>query len=105
MAFHQYNKPQYNVPQYNSDAFTWIKRLSESVGSSDGLIDNPYKVLADTVSLADAKTLEAMRSFTELMLMTDFVSNSILDKGMAERIRINDWLQIKRLTNSPNWSN
>jgi hypothetical protein len=105
MAYHQYNKTQYNASQYNSDANTWIQRLTESIASSDATIGGPSKVLADTIGIASAEVVMTSRAFTDGVLFVDTVTKSISNKGLMEYVRVNDWLQIKRNTDSPNWSN
>lgn len=107
MAFHQYNKQQYNIAQYNADTTFWVKACTESVASADARIDSPNKLLAETVTNTDARTMLATRAFADFLFLVDVVTKSILNKGLVETIRVNDWLQIERKSqnNSNGWGN
>lgn len=107
MAFHQYNKTQYNASQYNADAFMWVSRPSESIAPADARIDTPMKVLADSISSADARIMSAVRTCAEFTFLADTLTKSVLNKGISETLRINDWLEIERKDqgNGNGWSN
>lgn len=106
MALHQYNKFQYNTAQYNADAIFYVKSWSESIASADARIDSPTKVLTEAISSADARVYNMTRAFSEFLFLTDVVTKSVLNKGLAEGIRVNDWLEIERKNqnNSNGWS-
>lgn len=106
MAFHQYNKFQYNTAQYNADAIFWVRACAETVASSDARIDTPSKVLAETVTNTDARVMVLFRTLIEFIFLTDTITKSILNKGLAETIRVNDWLEIERKNqnNGNGWS-
>lgn len=106
MAFHQYNKFRYNTAQYNADAIFWVQACAESVASSDARIDSPTKVLVETITNTDARVMALTRAIVEFIFLADTVTKSILNKGLAERIRVNDWLEIERKSrnNGNGWS-
>jgi len=106
MAFHQYNKFKYNTAQYNADAIFYVQACAETVSSSDAHIDTPTKVLAETITDTDARVMMLARTLVEFMFLADTITKSILNKGMAETVRVNDWLEIERNNrhNGNGWS-
>lgn len=107
MAFHQYNTFLYNVSQYNADAYIWLARLSDSVGSADALLPNSLlKALAESLTPTEAtKVLDMSKPLTDFILATDAISKSLSNKGLSDTVRLNDWCEIERKTDSSTWGN
>lgn len=107
MAFHQYNKFKYNTAQYNADAVFWTQACAESITSADGRVDNPLKLLAESITNTDARLMVTTRAFADFLFLIDVVTKAVLNKSFTEAIRVNDWLEIERKNqnNGNGWSN
>jgi len=84
----QFNTQQFNTSLFNDEELIGnllVILLFESISSTDDQVNVPNKVLTETI------------------ILNDDLHGRISIKGLADVIRLADWLTIKRDTNQNRW--
>lgn len=76
----------------------------ETITSSDTLVSTVYKVLLETITLTDTRTMDQTRSLVEFILLVDSITKQITDKRLADSIRLQDWISVRKNPAANIWS-
>lgn len=81
----QYNQRNYNVPNYNSTGILHTLSLTESSSPSD------------------TRSIVGVLNKVEAILGVDNAIVLLFARLLSDRIRVNDWLKIKRKKSNSQW--
>lgn len=101
MASHKYNTKNYNESHYNNDSTSYVLLFTETIATLDVLSKSISVALVESVSSSDVRTDVFDRRFVESILHLDTLTKQITNKLLSDRIRLNDWLEMK--INSDQW--
>lgn len=98
-----YNTFEYNEHQYHQDSNVVVFTLTDSIGLSENPIGkSANKVTAETLPISEILTKNVNKSTSEFLGLVDQLARSVDNKGLAETLDIDLWLDIdKNDDNSP----
>ena len=98
--------------------------VTDSITSTDALMNKPIKSLLDiititdarvmtflqtlpqTLTISDVRTMILSRSYQDFIVLIDILTKQVTNKQLPrENLRLNDWLRIVNAPQSDPWSN